>query len=159
MTLQALLVSKDDDAADVLSRVLAGSGVAAERFSDPEVAHSRLGEQRFDALVVDFDEPESADRLLQYAAESNAGNLPITIALLGDATKVRDAQSTGAKFILYKPITLEQATASLRSATALLKRERRSTFRVPVQAPVQLSLSGSDPVEGIMLDLSQEGMD
>jgi len=159
MTLQALLVSKDDDAADVLSRVLAGSGIAAERFSDPEVAHSRLGEQRFDALVVDFDEPDSADRLLRYAAEGNAGSLPITIALLGDTTKVRDAQATGAKFILYKPVTLEQATASLRSATALLKRERRSTFRVPVQAPVQLSLSGTDPVEGIMLDLSQEGMD
>lgn len=159
MTLQALLVSKDDDAADVLSRVLAGSGIAAERFSDVEVAQSRLGEQRFDALVVDFDEPESADRLLRFAAEGNAGNLPITVALLSDDASVRDAQKTGAKFILHKPLTMQQATASLRSATALLKRERRSSFRVPVQVPVQLSISGTDPVEGIMLDLSQEGMD
>jgi DNA-binding response OmpR family regulator len=159
MTLQALLVSKDDDAADILSRVLAGSGIAAERFSDPEVAQSRLGEQRFDALIVDFDEPESADRLLRFAAEGNGGNLPISVALLSDTAKVRDTQKTGAKFILYKPVTLEQATASLRSATALLRRERRTSFRVPVQAPVQLSLPGSDLIEGIMLDLSQEGMD
>src|SRR5215471_9834892 len=121
MTLQALLVSKDDDAADILSRVLAGSGIAAERFSDPEVAQSRLGEQRFDALIVDFDEPESADRLLHIAAEGNGGNLPISVALLSDTAKVRDTQKTGAKFILYKPVTLEQATASLRSATALLR--------------------------------------
>ena len=85
--------------------------------------------------------------------------MPISVALLSDTAKVRDTQKTGAKFILYKPVTLEQATASLRSATALLRRERRTSFRVPVQAPVQLSLPGSDLIEGIMLDLSQEGMD
>ena len=36
MTLQALLVSKDDEAADVLSRILAGFGMAVERFSDSD---------------------------------------------------------------------------------------------------------------------------
>jgi DNA-binding response OmpR family regulator len=159
MTLQALVVSKDDNAAEILSRTLAGFDMAAERFSDAEIAHSRLGEQRFDALIVDFDEPDCASRLLNFAAEAHAGNPPVAIGLLRDASKVREAQQSGAKFILYKPLSNQQATATLRSATALLKRERRSTFRVPVQAPVQLSLEGSDPIEGIMLDLSQDGMD
>ena len=159
MTLQALVVSKDDNAADVLSRVLAGFGMAAERFSDCEIAQSRLREQRFEALVVDFDQPDSASQLLQFAAETYAGNPPLAVGLLGDATKVREAQAKGAKFVLFKPVTMQQATTGLRAATALLQRERRSSFRVPVQAPVQLSLSGSDPIEGIMLDLSQEGMD
>jgi hypothetical protein len=83
----------------------------------------------------------------------------VTIGLAADASKVRDILKTGAKFVLYKPLSIEQATATLRAATSLLKRERRSAVRVPVQAPVQLSLAGSDPLEGILLDLSQDGMD
>jgi DNA-binding response OmpR family regulator len=158
MTLQALLVSKDDEAADVLSRVLANLGVAIERFSDPEVAENRLREHRFDALVVDFDEPQIASQLLQ-AAQASASSAMVTVALVHQECSVREVLKAGARFILYKPISPDHAAAGLAAATALLKRERRSSFRVAVQAPVQLSLPGGDPMEGIMLDLSQSGMD
>jgi CheY-like chemotaxis protein len=159
MNLQVLVVSKDDSAADVLSRALAGFGVGVERFSDTEVAQARLAEQRFDGLVVDFDDQGVAEALLKAAAAVSAGRTLVTIALAADASKVREVLKTGAKFVLYKPFTLEQATATLRAATSLLKRERRSAIRVPVQAPVQLSIAGSEPMEGILLDLSQDGMD
>jgi CheY-like chemotaxis protein/c-di-GMP-binding flagellar brake protein YcgR len=159
MNLQVLVVSKDDNASDVLSRALAGFGVGVERFSDPEVAQARLGEQRFDGLVVDFDDPGVAEALLKAGAAVSAGRILVTIALAADASKVREVLKTGAKFVLYKPLSLEQATATLRAATSLLKRERRSAIRVPVQAPVQLSIAGSEPLEGILLDLSQDGMD
>jgi len=158
MALQALLVSKDDNSADILSRVLAGFAVAVERFSEPEIALHRFAEQRFDSLIVDFDEPEVATQLLQTVTKPTTGVL-VTIALLSNESCVREVLKTGAKFILHKPFTAELAAASLRAATALLRRERRSSVRVPVQAPVQLSLPGGDPIEGIMLDLSQSGMD
>jgi DNA-binding response OmpR family regulator len=158
MTLQALLVSKDDNAAEVLSRVLASFGVAVERFSETEIALQRLGEQRFDSLMVDFDEPATARQLLQAATLSKPGAL-VTMALLSDESSVREILQSGAKFILHKPVAPEQAAATLRAVTALLRRERRRSFRVAVQAPVQLSVPGGDPVEGIMLDLSQTGMD
>jgi DNA-binding response OmpR family regulator len=158
MTLQALLVSKDDNAAEVLSRVLASFGVAVERFSETEIALQRLAEQRFDSLMVDFDEPATARQLLQAATLSKPGAL-VTMALLSDESSVREILQSGAKFILHKPIAPEQAAATLRAVTALLRRERRRSFRVAVQAPVQLSVPGGDPVEGIMLDLSQTGMD
>lgn len=158
MTLQALLVSKDDDAAEVLSRVLAGFDVAVERFSETEIALQRLGEQRFDSLIVDFDEPDTARQLLQALPQSKPGAL-LTMALLSDESGVREILQSGAKFILHKPVTPEQAAATLRAATSLLRRERRRSFRVPVQAPVQLSVPGGDQIEGILLDLSQTGMD
>jgi DNA-binding response OmpR family regulator len=158
MTLQALLVSKDDDAAEVLSRVLASFGVAVERFSETEIAQQRLGEQRFDSLIVDFDEPDTARQLLQAATLSKPGAL-VTMALLSDESSVREILQSGAKFILHKPVAPKQAAATLRAVTALLRRDRRRSFRVAVQAPVQLSVPGGDQVEGIMLDLSQTGMD
>jgi DNA-binding response OmpR family regulator len=158
VTLQTLLVTKDDDAAEVLSRVLASFAVAVERFSEVEIATQRLGEQRFDGLVVDFDEPDTAHQLLRAAALSKPGAL-ITMALLSDENNVREILQSGAKFILHKPVSADQAAATLRAVTAMLRRERRRSFRVPVQAPVQLSAPGGEQMEGIMLDLSQTGMD
>jgi DNA-binding response OmpR family regulator len=158
MTLQALLVSKDDEAADVLSRVLASFGVAVERFSEIEIAEQRLGEHRFDSLIVDFDEPEIAGRLLQAGASATPRAL-ITMALVRDEGSIRRILQTGAKFVLHKPVAAEQASATLRAVTAMLRRERRRSFRVAVQLPVQLHTPGSEEVEGIMLDLSQTGME
>lgn len=158
MTLQALLVSKDDDAADVLSRVFAGFGVAVERFSEPEIALQRLAEQRFDCLVVDFDEADTARHLLETVPNGKPGVI-IPMALLSHENNVRQVLSGGAKFILRKPLAADQTAATLRAVASLLRRERRRSFRVPVQAPAQLALPGGEPIEGIMLDLSQTGMD
>jgi c-di-GMP-binding flagellar brake protein YcgR len=47
----------------------------------------------------------------------------------------------------------------LRAAAALLTRERRRAFRVPVQAAVEITLPDTRKVDGILLDLSETGMD
>jgi hypothetical protein len=47
----------------------------------------------------------------------------------------------------------------LRAVAALLNRERRSAFRVPVQAPVEITLPDQRKVDSILLDLSETGMD
>ena len=67
MTLQALLVSTDDSAADVLGRVLPTFGIAMDRSSDPETTIARIQQQKFDALIVDFDHPEVAEDVLRQA--------------------------------------------------------------------------------------------
>jgi c-di-GMP-binding flagellar brake protein YcgR len=138
--------------------VLASFAVSIERFSEIEIALQRLGEQRFDGLIVDFDEPETARQLLQSAHLCKPGAM-ITMALVHDEGTIRETLQNGAKFILHKPVSAEQAAATLRAVTAMLRRERRRSFRVPVQAPVQVTVSTGEPLEGIMLDLSQTGMD
>jgi CheY-like chemotaxis protein len=157
MTLQALLVSVDDSAAEILGRVLPILGVALDRSSDPETTLSRIQQQRFDALIVDFDDPNAANDALQEAKKVGSG--PLTIALVGDATKVREILSGGAHFVLYKPLSEDTAKAGLRAAAALLSRERRRAFRVPVQAPVAITLPDTRKLDGILLDLSETGMD
>jgi len=158
MTFQALLVSKDDEATAVLTPVLSGSGVGIACCGYPE-ALCRLTEEKFDAVIVDFDDPHSATLVLQNAYQAASGNNAVTVALLSDKTKVRNVFGEGAKFVLYKPISGQQAEAGLRAAIALLKRERRRSFRVPVQVPVQLRVENGPQLEGILLDLSEDGMD
>ncbi len=157
MTIQALLVSSDDSAADVLGRVLSGFDIAMDRSSDPETTIARIHQQRFDALIVDFDEPAGAEEILQQAQK--LGVSPLSIALVADTARVREILSSGAHFVLYKPVSEEAATAGLRPAAALLSRERRRAFRVPVQAPVEITLPDTRKLDGILLDLSETGMD
>jgi CheY-like chemotaxis protein len=157
MTLQSLLVSSDDSAADVLGRALPAFGLAMDRSSEAETTLTRIHEQKFDALIVDFDDPALAHEVLQQARRLSAGS--VTVALVADATRVRDILSSGAHFVLYKPLTDEAATAGLRAAAALLSRERRRAVRIPVQAPVEIRLPEDRKVEGILLDLSESGMD
>ena len=158
MTFHALLVSKDEEAAGVLTPVLSRCGIDVACCGYPE-ALCRLAEEKFDSVIVDFDDPHSASLVLQNASQGSPGVQTVTVALLSDKTKVRNVFGAGANFILYKPISVENAEASLRAATALIKRERRRSFRVPVQVPIELQVRDGTPIEGILLDLSEDGMD
>ena len=158
MTFHALLVSKDEEATEVLTPLLNRCGVDVAACGYPE-ASCRLTEEKFDAVIVDFDDPHRASLVLQSSSPAVPGVTPVTVALLSDKAKVRSVLGAGAHFILYKPISGEQADASLRAATALIKRERRRSFRVPVQVPIQLQIQNGPPMEGILLDLSEDGMD
>jgi DNA-binding response OmpR family regulator len=159
MTLLALLVSTDDSACEILGRVLPAFGIAVERFSDLPTAIDRLQQQRFDALIVDFEDRSSADAVLQESERLNPANAPVTVALVAETAKARDILNSGAHFILYKPLSEEKARAGLRALAALLNRERRRAHRVPVQAAVDLTLPDTRKIEGILIDLSETGME
>ena len=160
MAFRALLVTKDDGAAEVLAPVLHRRGLMAQccGYSD---AVCLVTEQRFQVVLVDFDDPHSATLVLQNTS-SITENHPITVALLSDKDKVRNVFGAGANFVLYKPLSAEQAETTLQASTALIKSERRSSFRVPIQVAVRLRLENGDgpaEIEGILLDLSDSGMD
>ncbi len=157
MNVQALLISTDDAAADMLGKVLPGFGIAVDRSSDLETTLARIQQQKFEALILDFDDPQAAEKVLQEAQK--LGTAPLSIALVADTGKVRQILNGGAHFVLYKPLTEEAAKAGLRPAAALLSRERRRAFRVPVQAPVEILMPQGRAIEGILLDLSETGMD
>ncbi len=160
MMLQALLVSKDDQTAETLIHVLAQLGAAVVRSSAAEAAVARLNEASFDLVLADFEDPETASLMLESCRQlvGTNRNLPVTVALLADARQIRVIVGSGAHFVLTKPVSPEQALATLSAATAILKRERRQAPRVAVQVPVSIRVD-QDNFEGIVLDLSTGGMD
>lgn len=156
MNFQALLVSKDSQAGATLTAALSVFGVGLVPCEDSE-AVSLLREQKFDAVIVDFDNPNTAEQVLQSVEQSFSGERAVTVALLSDRSELRNLLRKGANFVLYKPLSAASAEAALSAAAALMKRHRRS-FRVPVQAPIQVKVQGGPEIEGILLDLSENGM-
>jgi hypothetical protein len=144
-------------AAEILGRVLPIFGIAMDRSSDHETTLARIQQQSFDALIVDFDNPETVGRRAAPGAET--GHRAVKHCSGGRHGKVREILSGGAHFVLYKPVIEEAAKAGLRAAAALLSRERRRSVQVPVQAAVEITLPDARKVDGILLDLSETGMD
>lgn len=150
------MVSLDDASADVLATLFDDLIVDHERCSAAE-ASTKLDETRIDLLALNFD--DTAENLIQRLRRSSMSRTAVTLALVSDPATVTQAFGGGANFVIYLPLSEENARPPLRAAVALLQRERRRQFRVPVQLPVSLSCNGSPEVEGILLDLSEGGMD
>jgi len=161
MILQTLLMSKDDLAAETLIQVLVRFGIAVQRSNAVDVALTRLTEERFDQVIVDFDDFDAATQLLEGCRGLVGPDRkpPVTVALLQDVSQIRSILGLGAHFIVTKPVAQENAQNTFRAATALLKRERRQSSRVAVQAPVLIRIDESNSLDGIMLDLSTGGLD
>jgi CheY-like chemotaxis protein len=159
MSFRALLVSRDDQAVEALTPVLSNFGLTVHRCGYPD-ALCLVSEQKFHTVLVDFDDPHSAALTFENLSAARFRSHAVTVALLADRSKVRNALGTGANFVVFKPVDEEQAEGTLRAAASLIRSERRSSFRVPVQVPVTLT-SNSDvaSINGILLDLSEDGMD
>ena len=158
MQFQALLVLTDNSAAEVLSQALAKFQVERDLCAKSSDVAELLDEKCFDIILADFDDSHAAAQVINNVRHSASKNA-IAVGLLSDPSNARRAFGLGANFVIYKPVNIEQAHASLRAAIALLKRERRRKFRMPVQLPVTLSWQDAPEVEGIMLDVSEDGMD
>src|SRR5256886_16656018 len=129
MTLTSLLVCADASAVEVLSRILVDLGIAVEHCSDPSAAALRLAAQHFDAILVDCDDQPSAIELIALARKEPANKTTLFIAMVDARNQVRDLFSKGGNFIVYKPISAERASSSLRAAKGLLRRGRRGGKR------------------------------
>jgi DNA-binding NarL/FixJ family response regulator len=170
MNFPALLISDDDAAAAAVTEALSAFGGYVVRCGHAEAAN-RLPGEKFAVVVVDFDDSLRSSRILRnaqrassslilkHAQEAIPGHHAITVVLLAERTQVREIVGAGAHFILYKPITQEHATEGLRAAAALIRHDRRQNVRVPLQMVVELTSSKEGEQEGILLDLSSEGLD
>ena len=152
MNFKALLISTDVEASGTLEFVLAEFGMSVHRCGYAD-AIDRLSSETFNLVIADFDHPQAAHQCLQNAEGS------ITAALLRDQSKVRNVLGAGAGFVLYKPVSPAHAGATLRAAVAILKRERRHAIRVPVQIPVWIRVQSQPESEGILLDISESGLE
>ena len=158
MSLNALVLCSDEKIVRVLRRTLGDLEIGVEVCADADHALRKLTRQRFEAIVVDCADARSAD-VLRSARSALCNKRAVAVAVVEPATGLRSAFDLGAHFVLYKPVSTERAKSSFRAARALMKRERRRNFRVPVQIPVLIRKVDSDATLQVnTVDLSEGGM-
>src|SRR4051812_13621084 len=158
MALTSLVVCADAKAVQVLSRILREMGIRAEHCGDPQQAIGRLQTERFDALLVDCGNETGAKQLVAAAKSSAINKTSLVIAIADLTNNVREIFAEGVSFVLYKPLSNDRVSNSLRAARSLLPNERRKKPRVPVFGPVSIAYGTSENVPANLVDLSEEGV-
>jgi DNA-binding response OmpR family regulator len=162
MNLQSLVLCSDEKIVRVLRRVLNDLEIAVDQCADTELAIQKLSRRRFEAVIVDCDDPEMASQILKAARNSPSNKKAVAVAIIDSQSDVRSAFELGAHFVLYKPISAERAKASFRAARALMKCERRRASRIPVEMPVMYRFKSSGDHASlertVSSDLSEDGI-
>ncbi len=156
---QAILVTQDPSCAEPVCQVLDSLGVSVRKAADGQDAVRKLQYAPADLLIVDFSDVAAASSLMETLRPAHTSASLLVVALLEDESKRALANHLGAHFALYKPVSESQIQAVLKATSAFVTRERRRSTRVPVQVPVTLSWPEAPEVEGVLLDISENGMD
>ncbi len=156
MNLQALVLCSDDHIIKIMARALGDLGITMEHCADQASAVDRLMAHHFDALILDCEDEDSASTALQTTT-AVAKNKPLVLAIVPSPVSIRSTFNLGASFVLYKPVSLDKARASLRAARGMLNRERRASMRILVQLLTSISYRGASEISATMLDLSEGG--
>lgn len=158
MILRSLLFCPDPKTAGVLVRVLADLEISVETFNHAQDAVEKLRVERYDAIILDCDDKANADLLLNNARESPFNQNSLVAAIIDPKASAKNAFGVGASLVLYKPMSMERAKSSLRAARGLMKRERRSILRIPVQGLSSINSDHETSTQAIMVDLNEGGM-
>jgi len=156
MNLKTLLLSSDDKTVRVLRRVLSDLEIEIEHCAAPDEAMRRITRQRFEAIIVDGANTEDATSVFRGAKASPVNKQALAIVLVESEVGLKGGFGMGAHFVLHKPLAVERAKASFRAVRALMKRERRSQMRIPIQIPVECY--GKSSYTAKTIDLCEGGM-
>jgi CheY-like chemotaxis protein len=157
MATQSLLLCNDADAVGVLRETLNELGIDAEVYDARETALDVLSRRRFDPIIIDCDMMDADGAVMRKIRESGANRDAIALGIIRDDSQVRDVYSSGANFVLRKPVSYEEAGRVLRTARALVMRMRRHFLRCVVDTLAYARIDGMDD-RPMLLDISEGGL-
>jgi TonB family protein len=127
MALQLLLFSSDAKTALLLGKVLSDLDIEVEFCSEIFASVERLTRQKFDVIIVDWDDEPEASFLLKTARELKTTRDCLTLTLVSDAAEAACALQAGAHGTLHKPIVLCEVAEALSTVRNLVLTQRDET--------------------------------
>jgi len=135
MPTRALLLCDDEKAQAAVAQILVELKVAFEHFHEPTPVLSKLTTQRFDAILVDCANEEDATLVFQSAHTSIINQAAMTIAIVEGKAGVPSGFRLGARMVMTKPVSLEQARSVLRAAFAMQRKIAQEGATAPAPKP------------------------
>jgi len=157
MALSSLVVSAEDEAVAVLSRVLQDLDIKVEIARNPQALLASPPGRRYDAVIVDCQEETSAFALITHFRQTPENGHAVVIALVSSQAQAREVFGRGANFLIYRPVSRERVLDSLRAARGVMRQERRIEPRIPVQAQAVLDFPGKENAAATLVELSESG--
>ena len=157
MTLESVVLSNDWQAISVLGSVLGNLRIGVHVDAEPATARDRLLRSKYDAVIVDC-EVAGAEEFLRTLRMNPSCRTSVPMAIASSGVGLAQLSELGARFVLEKPIALEQAVRTLSAARNMMLRGRLRYFRQEVKIPVALTFAERERMDGVITNLSQGGI-
>ena len=155
---RVLLVSGDIQTIDTLCDFMGKMTMHVEVCSDVASATRKLCHSKFEGVVVDFNDRAGALELLKKPRQMTSHKAALVLAILNNNDEMPSAFRAGASFVLVRPLSPAVLMRTLRAAYPLMVRERRRSFRCPMQIPVYLSVGSRPESMATSANISEDGM-
>ncbi len=158
MNLDSLLISQDATLLDVLRPALEKVSVNLEVCAEPRAGTDLMRKRKFDAVIIDCDDLQNGVYLLKALRQTQSNSRSVAFAVVNGKTTTQEAFSSGANFVLQKPLTLLHASRCFNAALNFMVRERRRYFRHRLEMPLRISLPNNQEMTATAINLSEGGM-
>jgi CheY-like chemotaxis protein len=155
---RVLVVSDDIPIIDTLCHWMEQMAMHVDVCSDISSATRKLCHSKFEALVVDLKNAAQALDLIKKPRETTAHKGVVVFAILNNSSEMPSAFRAGASFAVVKPFAPGVLARTLRAAYPLMVRERRRSFRCPLQIPVHVFSSTRSEFVANSVNISEGGM-
>src|SRR6266852_4382143 len=130
----ALLLSPDDQAVSAITGVLEEMSVTCERPLDGTSAAQKLNSQSFDLVLVDCENLPAAKLIFDFCRRSQLGTNPVPIAIVDGRAGLPTAFRLGAELILTKPVAIDQARTTIRTAVSRVRKDEPARTIQPFES-------------------------
>jgi DNA-binding response OmpR family regulator len=150
----ALVISDDETTVRQLTAGMQQFAISAEVCRDAGFALQSLNRRHYEAVVVDL-KMYQAKEIMERVRLSPSNQTATTFAITDGSAS---GFSTGANFVLERPLTDESLSRSLRAAYGIIMRERRRYFRCPVTIPVAVRNQEGQETQCETINISESGI-
>ncbi|HZU29499.1 MAG TPA: PilZ domain-containing protein [Candidatus Angelobacter sp.] len=159
--LTALLLCNEAQSLKTIESTFAEYSVETHYCQDSLAAQVAARQQKFDLLMIDFDEPGTAE-LLDFHPTDLWGYPSIVVAISSNPATIKQALSKRIHFTLQKPFSPDLVARTLKAGYSLIVNAKRTAFRHSVHIPASGTFLEQDlrhPLENVTLqDISQTGL-
>jgi ActR/RegA family two-component response regulator len=156
MGFNALLMCREEKHLRVLGKALDQVGMEQEVCLSAPEALDLTVQKHYSALVLDFDLP-SAATVARMARLAPSRRRPVIFGMIGALTEISETFQSGANFIFYKPLGVEQIVRCLRAGRGFMRPDRRQSPRQSLESLVYLQF-GIASLPAMVLDLNRDGL-
>ena len=132
LTLSGLVYCGDAQLLCVLERALDRFKLETTLAVDAEEAAEQLGNSKFDVAILDFEDSETASKIVRSLRSSKINRDCTVIAIAGNFEAHKQAFKCGANFTVPRMRTADEATRCIRSSYFLILRNKRASVRFPM---------------------------
>jgi DNA-binding response OmpR family regulator len=150
-----MIVSSDLPEVSVFECILNSLHIGVDVETEANRAWNRLIRSKVDALILDCD-LGGTNGFLKRLEASDYGPPPLLI--FSGTSARRAAQTAGSKFVVDKPVSVDQAVHTLSAARNIILKGRLNYHRQTLDMPVTLTDKSGKPLKADLLNLSLGGI-